>query len=659
MTDDKGREPVPASGTGKRVNDGSTFLADSEDRMKFALELTRTGAWDLNLEDRTAHRTLLHARIFGYESLQESWTYEKFLGHVVPEERAEVARQFREATSAQRDWSFECRIRRVDGAERWIWVAGHPLRADRNGLARLFGIVQDITERKMAEMALRESEEKYRTLFREMLDGFALHEIICDDAGRPVDYRFLAVNPAFERLTGLKAEDVLGRTVREVLPGIEPEWIGSYGHVALTGEPILFQDFSVELGKHFEVRAFRPAYGQFACIFQDVTEVKRIEARLRVSEKMEAIGQLAGGIAHDFNNVLAGILGYAEMSLAECGGNTVLEGNLQRILQAVNRAKSLVQKILAFSRQSESLRLPLELKPVIEEVLELLRATIPSSVLIVADLDQPVDRVLADSTQLHEVLLNLVTNAVHAMNGKGTLTLRLYSRHLDRPVQGQASIGPGDYTVIEVQDTGCGMGQRVRAKVFEPFFTTKNVGEGSGMGLSVALGIVQAHGGGLEMESEEGRGATFRVYLPRVEAAAVAEEPEADWAPVGGTERVLFVDDEPTLAELARKQMTALGYAVTALSDSRQALEFIRERGSEVDILVTDLTMPFLTGVELAKEARRVRPGLPIILCTGFSTMINPARARAVGITQLASKPLGQKELDRMIRSALDAQGRS
>jgi signal transduction histidine kinase len=382
--------------------------------------------------------------------------------------------------------------------------------------------------------------------------------------------------------------------------------------------------------------------------------LRQLEARIRQSEKMEAVGQLAGGIAHDFNNVLGGIIGFTGMSLGHAEKGSILERNLLNVLKAANRAKGLVQQILTFTRQGSPRKSVTAIRPLVNDVLDLLRASIPSSVIIESDL-QDTKRVLADPAQIHEMLLNLATNAVHAMGSRGTLTVRLYAARLDRVVYGRTGeIVPGEYAVMEVADNGCGMDAATLSRACEPFFTTKAVGEGTGMGLSVVLGMVQSHGGDLQVDSVPGEGSTFRIFLPATEESVSCVAQDDDRASISGTERILFVDDEPMLVDLAEKVLSELGYAVMCTSNGLDALKLVQEKGSEIDILVTDQTMPGMTGVELAKEALTIRRDLPVILCTGYSSEIDREKAAAIGISRFVMKPYGAREIGKLIREVLD-----
>lgn len=526
---------------------------------------------------------------------------------------------------------------------------------DATGRVTGIGVIgRDVSE-------IRRAEQDYRNLFTKMLDGFALHEIICEN-DQPVDYRFLSVNPAFESLTGLAAKDLLGKTAREVLPRLEPHWIKIYGKVALTGEPINFVQHSAELGKHFRVAAYCPNPGQFACIFRDITlqknaeqEKAALEAQLQRRHKMEAIGTLAGGIAHDFNNLLAAILGYAEMALEEIPSQSQASRQIQEVLTAGARAKNLVRQILAFSHHEDQYREPVNLNELITEVVVFLRATIPTTIEILLDIVPNCGNILGDPTQIHQVLMNICTNAGQAMEKDGgilSITLR-EEAFTDEGLARSVMAGPGTFLCLDIADTGSGIPEKHLERIFDPYFTTKEFGKGSGMGLAVAQGIVKSHDGHIKVVNNPEKGVTFSLYFPRIDAPAKVVETKAQ-EKATGSERILVVDDEPSIARMLEIILKNSGYTVQTFSSSTKALEIFRADPSAFDLLLTDMTMPELTGDNLALAVHQLRPDIPIILCTGYSSRIDELQAREVGIQAFLMKPVDFKKLTTTVRQLLD-----
>ncbi len=397
---------------------------------------------------------------------------------------------------------------------------------------------------------------------------------------------------------------------------------------------------------HIAERALR-AWGH-------ITERKRLEAQLLQAQKMEAIGTLAGGIAHDFNNILAAILGYTELALNDIRQDSAAWRYLQEVRKAGQRAKTLVQQILTFSRRTEQARTPVQLPRLVEEALALLRASLPSTIAIRHHISQDAGTVLADPTQLHQVLLNLCANAEYAMRETGgLLEIRLQPVEVDAQVMVQhPELLAGPYVRITVTDTGHGMTPDVVERIFEPFFTTKRPGEGTGMGLALVHGIVASHGGVVTVASVVGQGTTFTVYLPRTDDSVRDEAAQEGSLPTGA-ERVLFVDDEEVLVSLGQEILLGLGYDVVVCTSSVEALDVFRMAPQRFDLVITDQTMPHMTGEELALELRRLRSDIPIILCTGFSHIIHAERAQELGIDAFLMKPLAMQDLARVIQQVL------
>jgi CheY-like chemotaxis protein len=371
---------------------------------------------------------------------------------------------------------------------------------------------------------------------------------------------------------------------------------------------------------------------------------------------MEAIGTLAGGIAHDFNNILAAIIGFSEMAIDKSPEGSPVRRHMERILGAGIRGRDLVRQILAFSRQTDQEKEPLKIVPVVSEALGLLRASLPSTIDIRANLQGTLGFVLADRTQIQQIVLNLCTNAAHAMRHTGgAISITLDGFSFSSPENApDSTMSPGLYARLSVEDTGEGMSAETMEHIFEPFFTTKIRGEGTGLGLSVVHGIVTSHGGKITVSSELGLGSTFTVYLPKLIQVQAPEAGDGDGSIPRGHERILFVDDEEEIAAMGHEMLTGLGYRVTSKTGAREALALFRLDPSRFDLVITDQTMPGVTGVELAREILAIRAGMPIIMCTGYSPLVDSETATAAGVAAFAMKPLTKKEMAVTVRRALD-----
>jgi PAS domain S-box-containing protein len=401
---------------------------------------------------------------------------------------------------------------------------------------------------------------------------------------------------------------------------------------------------------------------QLLGFMQDITSQKEIElekeslkSRLLQAHKMEAIGTLAGGIAHDFNNILGVILGFAGMANDDAPPESRLSKDLDRILVAGNRARDLVKQILAFSRDSEIVRMVLSPQPILKEALKMLRATLPSTITIKEDISSDCGRLLADPTQLHQILMNLGTNASHAMEESGgTLTIELKTADQLPPDFAVAlKLLPADFVELTVSDTGCGIPPAIIGRIFDPFFTTKEIGKGTGMGLSILYGIVHDYGGTITVSSEPGKGSSFHLYFPksRSEASSAAMDQQAI---PPGKERILLVDDEALLCEMGRDMLERMGYTVSAQQCSNDALAEFSSHPHDFDLVITDQTMPGMTGLELSRRILQIRPDMPVILCTGFSTQVSDETAKANGIRDFVLKPVSKTMLAQVIRKVLD-----
>jgi len=516
------------------------------------------------------------------------------------------------------------------------------------------------------EEALRQSEEKFKTIANYTVDW---------ESWFGPDGKYLWVNPAVERITGYSADEILAMSdfISTIIAEEDRNSFINQFHNALAGtrgENFEFRYLHRNGSKLWLSVSWQPVFdgeGNFLGIRtsgRDITAVKQaeeerrnLEKQLFVAQKIEALGALAGGIAHDFNNILSGIIGYAELAGRQAN-ETARSRSIEQILNAAERARKLVQQILAFSRPMEQHKKPMDLQTVVQEALQLLRATIPTTIEMRRKLpDEPVI-IDADYTQMHQVIMNICTNAAQAMGEKGgILNLLVNTENLSTPQASEINLKAGSYVRISISDTGQGIAPEIIDRIFDPFFTTKEIGEGTGLGLSVVYTIVKNHEGSVQVKSQPGQGTAFHIYLPCLKQQMTGSEP-SDAEPVpGGSERILFVDDEEGIVELAQRMLSDLGYHVTACNDSREALNIYESDPESFDLVITDMTMPNLSGSELAQKIIRLRPGQPIVLCTGFSSYIDAEKAKQIGIKTFLLKPVSRRKLAVTIRKILDNHG--
>lgn len=391
-------------------------------------------------------------------------------------------------------------------------------------------------------------------------------------------------------------------------------------------------------------------------LLKDITEQHKLQTQLQQAQKMEAIGTLAGGVAHDFNNILSAIIGYSELAALYVPKQTKVDNNLKEVLRACQRAKELVRQILTFSRKNEDELKPVEISLIVKEALKLLRASLPTTIEIRQHIETESGIVEADPTQIHQLMMNLCTNSAAAMGDDGGfMEVRLTTVAVDAPaVATYLDVDPGPYLKLTVRDTGHGMTPDVLEKIFDPYFTTKEKGKGTGLGLAVVHGIVKRHRGGIDVETTPNGGTAFHIYLPERKQAVEADGADAVHPLPRGHERILLIDDEEDLLEVEAQMLSHLGYEVVSGSDSTEILNLFREQPERFDLVITDMTMPHLTGDKLARELLRIRPDLPIILCTGFNECITEEKAKAMGICEFSMKPLLMRDLAVKARKALD-----
>ena len=526
---------------------------------------------------------------------------------------------------------------------------------------KMMALEHEISERKRSEQALRESEEKYR--------------LLVDNANEAIfviqDQHFRFVNSRVEEVLGASFEEIKDIPFHKFVHPEDRNIIVERHERRIQGKEVLstssFRIINRQGDKLWlHLNSIRiswqgnPATLNFA---RDITREKNYEKQLLCSQKLEAMGALAGGIAHDFNNILAVIIGFSEIARTELPPGSKIGGDIDNIIIAAKRGAELIEQILAFSRQEADQFKALRLQDVIGEVILLLRASLPSTIELKVEVADSVGPILADSTQMHQVLMNLCTNARYAIAAQpGVISIMLTEQRVTKHVSVRdcPGLAPGNYLVLTVSDTGCGMDETTQAKIFDPFFTTKEKGQGSGLGLSVAHSIIRHHKGEIVVDSRVGEGTRFRVYLPVLEEAAlgavVRKSPGEEKMPQGRGEKILLVDDEELVVSMMEQMLDRMGYRVTSCTGSLAGLEVLNNQPGYFDLLITDMTMPDMTGADLAREALALYPKMRVIICTGFSEAMDESAARSIGINSFLQKPVSMKSLAAVVREVLDKQ---
>ena len=511
--------------------------------------------------------------------------------------------------------------------------------------------IEKALEKKRLERKINELAYKYTSLVESSVDA-----IISVDS----EERVVQLNKAAVNIFGYSESELINQPVAKLIPVRKlAEYRSNYmKHIEaeLPVEVIGVKKNGAELPLEISLGQWKTEDGQFYTgILRNIKLRKELQEKLDHAQKMETIGTLAGGIAHDFNNILAIILGYADLSKDDAPAGSVLNGNLEQILNAGYRARELVKQILAFSRQSEMERIPLYPAIIIRESIKLLMSSIPTTIEISHHIDPECGVVHIDPTELQQILMNLCTNAFHAMEETGgTLHISLENKDLDdRDLSLEPELSAGPYVMLTVKDTGSGISPDIMERIFDPYFTTKEMGKGTGMGLAIVHGIISSNGGTIQIDTEPGKGTVFRVCLPIVDKEVDPIKETTKPLPTG-QEQILFIDDDPLMADMGKHMLELLGYDVTVRKNSIEALQTFQNQPERFDLVITDQTMPGMTGVDLAKRMMQIRPGIPIILCTGYSSTISEEKAKVMGIREFAMKPLLRKEIAALIRKVLD-----
>ena len=552
-----------------------------------------------------------------------------------------------------------------DGFRWQAWLNTAILNKD-NQVEAIIAVGRDINDQKKIELALKKSEKQFRDLFNSITDLIYTQDM---------EGRFTSVNPAMQRLFGYDMDEFIGHSAIEFMkPEFQSEFAGRYlekikEQEVHEGISCYFKKDREKIYIEYKSSLVKPDGGEpyISGIGRDVTEkflskrkVKQLQGQVIQAQKMESIGTLAGGIAHDFNNILFPILGYAEMLLEDAPENTPLQAGLNGIYKSALRAKDLVKQILTFSRQESRELTLMKMQPIIKESLKLIRSTIPATIEIKQDINDDCGVIKADPTQIHQIVMNLSTNAYHAMEETGG-ELKVSLKEIELGKSDlinfdliNPDMAPGPCACLTIADTGIGMDKNLIEKIFDPFFTTKEIGKGTGMGLSVVHGIVKNMNGDIQVVSRPGKGTKFNVFFP-LEKSFFEEQKFQTEKPIqGGKERILLVDDEEAILTMERRLLERLGYQVTCRTSSFEALEAFNAKPDKFDLVITDMAMPNMSGDKLSAELIKIRVDIPVLLCTGFSEAMSEEKAESIGIKGFLLKPIVMKDLDRKIREVLD-----
>ena len=624
-------------------------IRSSEEEMRLTIDATTEGIWKWNFKTNELFFSSRYYTMLGYEPNEFAATFENWKALIHPDDRAsamEMATAYLKGKVG--DYRNRFRLKTKTGNYLWISASARIAERDQDGEAvRIIGNHQDVTERMQMEEALRESEEKYRSMMESMEDS----AYICS-----AEFLIEYMNPAMIKRVG---REVTGQSCYEAIHGFDNICPWCQHENIQKGEYIRTELVSPKDQKTYHVSS-SPIFKRNGSvsnlnIFRDISEIKTMKIRLQQAQKMESIGSLAGGIAHDFNNILFPILGMSEMLLEDLPSGSLAHQNAQEIYDAGIRGSDLVKQILAFSRQSEHKKIPVGIQKVLREVLKLCRRTIPSDIEITQSIQIDCGLVNADPTQVHQIAMNLITNAYHAveMTG-GEISINLHETELLQEDLSSSNLEPSRYAVLTISDTGCGIEPTCMDKIFEPYFTTKEKGKGTGLGLAVVYGIVKEHHGDIKVTSEVGKGTSFSVYIPLIRKKSDTIKSDKIEIHPTGDEMILLVDDEESVLRLENQMLGRLGYRVTMRNSATDALMKFRANPEAFDLVVSDMNMPNMTGEQLSRKLMAIRPNIPVIICTGFSERIDKEKAHAIGIKGFLMKPVVKSEMAQMVRNVLD-----
>lgn len=638
----------------EKINRTLDLLRESEERYKKMVRAVTTFTYRVHVHKGRSSATehsLGCMPITGYSPEEYASNPSLWFSMIYPDDRMAVEKALQDALAGQDVPPIEHRIIRKDSTVVWVRNTIVPHRDATGKVISYDGLIENITDRKLAEM-----ERARLATAIEQADEL----IIITDKDGSIQY----VNPSFERITGYAKAEVIGHTPRILKSGMqEPAFYATLWETITRGD--IWRGHFINKKKdgalYNEEATITPIKTpggdiiNYVGVKRDVTREMELERQVRQTQKMEAIGTLAGGIAHDFNNILSAIVGYTELALDNVAKKSSMSDYLTQVLKSAERATDLVRQILTFSRQTEKEKKPVRMSILVKEACKFLKASLPSTIELRQTIQAPDALVMGDPTQIHQIIMNLCTNAHYAMKDTGgVLEINLDTVHItNEEFLRRYELKRGVYVRMTVRDTGGGIAKEHIDKIFDPYFTTKSVGEGTGLGLAVVHGIVKDYSGAIVVESEPGQGAHFNIYLPLVEHPRQIVNEAADELTPGGNETILFIDDEAALIEAAHIMLQQLGYRVFIETRPEEALRIFKNDSRGFDLIITDKTMPYMTGFDIAREVRCLRQDIPIILCTGNITMEDKKKIEIAPITEVVMKPINRQALAGIIRKVL------
>jgi len=646
----------------KEIKKNQHELMESEKMLRASQSVAHIGSYAMDLFDKEFDKSVWKAspeiyKILGIEkAYPHTWAGWEALIH--PDSRESIIAQYRQTIVGQDRFDYEYKIIRInDGAERWIQGTGILEPGNQKNRFEMIGTLQDITERKQAEQELRIEEKR----FRKIIEKSPLPMVITGQ-----NHNVIFLNEKFTELFGYTLEEISthkgwwetaypDKIYREK---VKQSWDNAIEYAEKNKKDIAMQtwDLTIKDRTKRTCEFYMVPLGEVGLIIvNDISEKKKLENQIQQSQKMESIGTLAGGIAHDFNNILFPIVGHTEMLLEDVSKDSPFRASLNQIYTGAMRASELVKQILTFSRQESGELKLMKMQPIIKEALKLIRSTIPTTIEIKQNISPACGVIKADPTKIHQIVMNLATNAYHAMEETGgELKVSLNELELSTLDLINPDMATGGYVCLTVADTGKGMDKNIINQIFDPFFTTKKKSKGTGLGLSVIHGIVTSMNGAIQVYSEPGKGTVFNIYLPVEKSRFTEQISNSNVKAQRGTEKILLVDDEEAILSMEKLMLERLGYHVTSRTSSIEALEAFRAAPDKFNLVITDMAMPNMPGNKLSVALIRIRPDIPVLLCTGFSETMSEEQAASIGIKGFLWKPIVMKDLSQKIREVLD-----